>query len=168
MNWKSVNWTKWSSISEIVSSIAIVVTLGYLAVQVRQNTVAISAESRTALWQLQGTALQKVIENPEIHLNMKKAEPLTEAEKIELSMWLFVFVGNREFMWLQYQSGVVDEPTMETLMSDLVGIFVFPRVKAWWRLTSKFYFDPAFVQLVNSRATDEALAEFHDPMESWQ
>jgi hypothetical protein len=168
MNWKSVNWTKWSSIGEIVSSIAIVVTLGYLAIQVRQNTVAINAESRTALWQLQGTALQQVVQNPRIHLNMKKVEPLTEEEKIELSMWLFVFVGNREFMWLQSHSGIVDELTMETLMSDVVGILVFPRVMAWWRLVSDFYFDPAFVQLVNSRATDEALADFQDPMELWQ
>ena len=40
-----MNWTKWSSIAEIVSSIAILMTLIYLTLEIRQNTDAIQADA---------------------------------------------------------------------------------------------------------------------------
>ena len=42
---KHVDWTKWSAVAEIVSSIAILVTLGYLAIQTSQNTQACIRQS---------------------------------------------------------------------------------------------------------------------------
>ncbi len=40
------NWSKWSSIAEIVSSIAIVITLFYLAVQTQQNNGLMATQNR--------------------------------------------------------------------------------------------------------------------------
>ncbi|MEJ2089323.1 MAG: hypothetical protein P8Y69_12805 [Gammaproteobacteria bacterium] len=56
-----MNWTKWSAISEIVSSVAILVTLVYLAIQVQQATVAVNAEARTTQWQFQMGMLDHLI-----------------------------------------------------------------------------------------------------------
>ena len=46
---KNMNWTKWASIAEIISSVAILVTLLYLAIQTEQNTDAINSQSRQSL-----------------------------------------------------------------------------------------------------------------------
>ena len=50
---KRVEWGKWSAIAEILSALAILVTLGYLAIQTRylavqteQNTAALVAGNR--------------------------------------------------------------------------------------------------------------------------
>ena len=163
-----MNWTKWSAISEIGSSIAILVTLGYLAVQTQQSTIAINAESRTALWELQIGALDHLIQNPSIVTSWDQPESLTDEQKVVLSNWLFEFVGQREFMWLQYQSSIVDEQTMKTMISDVDQLLVRPRLRAWWNLTSDFYFDPGFVQLVNARANDGSLDAVTDWMSQWQ
>jgi hypothetical protein len=55
----AASWAKWSSISEILSSLAVVVTLVFLGVQTHQNTEAINAQlvanqaqSRAAIWEL--------------------------------------------------------------------------------------------------------------------
>jgi hypothetical protein len=71
-------------------------------------------------------------------------------------------------MWLQYQSGIVDEQTMKTLISDVDQLLVRPRLRAWWNLTSDFYFDPGFVQLVNARVNDGSLDAVSDWRSQWQ
>ncbi len=163
-----MNWTKWSAISEIGSSIAILVTLGYLAVQTQQSTIAINAETRTTLWELQMGVIDHIIQNPSIMTSWDQPEPLTDEQKVVLGNWLFEFVGQREFMWLQYQSGIVDEQTMETMISDVDQLLVHPRLRVWWNLTSDFYFDPGFVQLVNARVSDGSLDTVPDWMAKWQ
>lgn len=163
-----MNWNKWAAISEIFSSIAILVTLGYLAIQIQQNTVTLNAESRTTLWELHKGVLDHVIQNPSIVTSWDQPEPLTDAQKVMLGNWLFEFVGQREFMWLQYQSGIVDEQTMETMISDIDQLLVHRRLLDWWNLTSDFYFDPGFVQLVNARASDGFFDAVPDWLDEWQ
>ena len=163
-----MNWTKWSAISEIVSSIAIVVTLVYLAIQVQQSTVSLNAESRTNLYDIQWRVLDHQINKPEIRASFTQDEPLTDEQKIVLNAFLFEFFGQREFMWLQYQSGIVDEQTMETLISDVVSFLDTPRIRDWWGRVSDFFFEPGYVELVNSLANSEALADFTDPLQGWQ
>ena len=163
-----MNWTKWSAISEIVSSLAILVTLVYLAVQVQQATVAVNAEARATQWQFQMGMLDHVIRNPAIQIMWTQPEALTNEQKVVLGNWLFEFFGQREYLYLQHQSGVVDEATLETMMSDVVQILVHPRIHQWWNLTSEFYFDPGFVQIVNQRASGEALREFEPWMPKWK
>jgi len=51
----TVNWTAIATISELVGAIAVVVTLGYVAVQIQQNTNAILANSRQTLLEAEKT-----------------------------------------------------------------------------------------------------------------
>ena len=163
-----MNWNKWTAISEIASSIAILVTLGYLAVQTQQNTVALNAQSRTSLFELHKGVMDHLIQNPAIVTSWDQPQPLTDAQKVTLGMWLFEFVGQREYMWLQYQSGIVDEQTMETMISDIDQLLVHRRLLDWWNLTSGFYFDPGFVQLVNARANGEYFDAVPDWLNEWK
>ena len=163
-----MNWNKWAAISEITSSVAILVTLGYLAVQTQQNTIALNAESRTALWELHTGVLDHAIQNPSIVISFDQPEPLSREQKILLGTWLFEFIGAREFMWIQNQSGIVDEQTLETLITDIDQLLVYPRLLDWWNLTSDFYFDPGFVQFVNDRLNDESFDAVPDWMNQWQ
>jgi len=163
-----MNWSKWAAISEILSSIAIFVTLGYLAVQTQQNTVALNAQSRTTLWDLHTGILDHVIEKPEIIASWDQSEPLTLEQKIVLGNWLFEFVGQREFMWLQYRDGIVDAETMETMISDIDQLLAHERLLNWWNLTSDFYFDSAFVELVNARVSSGYSDAVPDWLNQWE
>jgi hypothetical protein len=162
-----MNWTKWSTISEIVSSVAILVTLVYLAIQVQQATVAVNAEARTTQWQFQMGMLDHLIENPAIQTMWTQRDALTDEQKVVLGNWLFEFFGQREFLYLQHRSGVIDDATLETMISDVVQILIYPRIHQWWDLTSEFYFDRGFVELVNGQANEEALRNFEPWMPKW-
>jgi len=166
--WNRMNWNRWAAIAEILSSIAILVTLAYLAIQTQQNNVALNAESRATLFDYQASLLDLAIEDPDLILSWDQQEPLTPEQKVKLGNWLFRFLGLREYMWLQSRDGTVDDQTMETLISDIDQLLVHPRLLNWWNLTSDFYFDPGFVQVVNSRLTEEYAARVPDWMNQWE
>lgn len=48
---KNKTWSKWAAIAEIISSVAILITLAYLAIETRQNTDAIQTPARL-VWKL--------------------------------------------------------------------------------------------------------------------
>ena len=163
-----MNWTKISAISEIVSSLAILATLIYLSVQVQQNTVALNAETRYSLYELQIGLLDHLVEKPQIQTLWTKEAPLTDEEKVVLGNWLFEFFGQREFMWLQSQDQNLDEATIETMITDVTQLLFYPRISQWWDLTSEFYFDPGFVELVSATASKEAIDSFEPWMPKWR
>ena len=45
----NINWSKWSAIAEIISSVAILVTLIYLSIQTHQNLVATQTNTRQTM-----------------------------------------------------------------------------------------------------------------------
>jgi hypothetical protein len=170
-----MNWNKASAFAEIVSSVAILATLVYLAIQTQQvatqteqNTVAIEAQARASLIEMGMAVLDHGIQNPSIYISQFQSEPLTQEQKVALSFWLFEFVGQREFMWLQNQSGIIDARTLETLISDVDQVLANPRTLSWWNLTSDFYFDPEFVQAVNARAGEGLIDSVPDWISQWE
>ncbi len=76
--------SKLADLSEIVSSIAIVVTLVYLTVEIRQNTNALYAESRQSVLTAAQTELFALVENPNLIVSVAKDDPLTEEEQVAL------------------------------------------------------------------------------------
>ena len=144
----NINWTKWSAIAEIISSFAILVTLVYLAVQTQQNTEAIQANSRQAVIEMDLQALNEVIADPDIWLDMTKPN-LTDREAARLQSWLITMWRTREHQWLQYQNGVLDEKTWKSYLGGLTSIFFYPRTRSFWNKISQTAFDKGFVQVVN-------------------
>lgn len=161
------SWIKWSAISEILSSISILVTLVYLAMQVGHNNQADQAAARTAIWQLNQMTTASIIQVPRIATSMRKPELLNIEEKTELFSWLVSFYGVREFVWLQYQAGVVDQKTFETYMNGIENQLVLPRNLSWWRIFSDTIYDPDFVEHVNTKIAQHTTDPVRDKMAEW-
>ena len=78
---KEINWTKWSSISEIISSVAIIITLVYLSIQTEQNTDATSASATQSILASGQEFLQLVVDDPE--LNLLQYKPALDDETFQ-------------------------------------------------------------------------------------
>jgi hypothetical protein len=145
-----------SAIAEIVGSVALLVTLAYLAVQTAQNTAAMQASTRQAMLAEDRGLLALQFEFPEIVEYMsREVGSLTDREKIRLSTWLVIFCRNRESQWLQHQNGVIDDRTWEAYSAAVGAILSREIVRPWWeaRATSG-EFDPGFVSYVNGILAD--------------
>jgi hypothetical protein len=86
-----MNWAKLSGIAEILSSIAVLVTLVYLTIQIRQNTEALQANSRDAALENSTNALYLQVNEPELVLSRTKPH-LSDTERVKLSAFNFALL----------------------------------------------------------------------------
>jgi len=155
-----MNWTKLSAMAEILSSVAILVTLVYLAIQTQQSADSIQANTRQAILDADQQFLIKVMDNPEIYTSQYKPA-LTDDEKVRLGAYLILFVRMRENNWLQYRNGVLDEVTWDTYRSSIVQVLSGSTSRGWWQnyAVSRRAFDSEFVSLVNQLLADTPVQE---------
>jgi len=131
---------KVAAIAEVVSSIAVLVTLIYLSVQTRQNTEALLAVSRQATLQGEMTALSTLVTYPVDFPSADDADWSAEQE-LRFEALLIQTLRVREFAWFQYRGGTLDEATWQSYLRPLAGIFASARAR---RLLDKYYGDPKF------------------------
>lgn len=137
-----MNWSKWSSIAEIVSSAAILVTLFYLTLEIRQNTNAIQSDARDGIMQADVEWLYMQVNDPRLNALFHQAEPLTDLEAVELHTYLIAFMRLREANYRQYVSGVLDEKTWANYQSSIVaGPLATRNGRIWWTNIGHSLFD---------------------------
>jgi hypothetical protein len=117
----------WGSIGEVVGAVAVVVTLIYLAKQIKQNTHAMEEGRRLALaqtYQMRADALQQMLvtaANSEIGTIIFKLtedgypedvtalERISAEERVRFRMWQIAQHTHWDNLHFQYQQGFLDE-----------------------------------------------------------
>jgi hypothetical protein len=136
------------ALGELVAAVAVVITLVYLTIQVRQGNNLVRAQTRQSMMEQTRAELYKLIDEPSILYCFSKEEALTPDEKAKFTSWLAAAMRQREYEWSQYRNGVIDRATWETyqrLIPHLVGT---QRALKWWQKSTQF-FEPGFVKSVN-------------------
>ena len=138
-------------IAEIVSSVAIVLTLIYLTVQTQQTNDALLANSRQGLLLADLTMIDTLVSNPEVVVNARRPPgELTEVEDGQVANTYAALLRSREFAWLQYQAGVLDEATFLSYMETMIRMTSEYRAyHDYWAIFSPRT-NPAFTVYVNS------------------
>ncbi len=126
----TMNWTAISAIGDLVGVLAIIASLVYVALQVRQNTRAILGNSRQCLLDADLVLISGYIEYAiDPHLIGDEVD-LTPADHRRFVWTVIKAIRIREFAWHQYQSGSLDEETWQSYMAPVAGIFSSNRAKA--------------------------------------
>jgi hypothetical protein len=148
-----MNWTKASAIAEILSSVAILITLVYLVVEIQQNAEATQSDTRQEILASDQQYLGNYLDSPELMALQYQAE-LSDDERVRVSILLTTFVRMRENNWLQYENGTLDDATWRAYQGSIVATFAAPQARAWWQnFGVERVFDPEFLSVV-----DELLA----------
>ena len=141
---------KLSALVELVSAVAIVVTLGYLAIQTQQNTVATQASVREAILESETELIRLVVDYPIVITGRSGDADLTDEDLVRLHANLLMLIRTRESQWLQYQNGVIDEISWRTYQTALPAVLSTDFMRSWWRNhTARGEFDEAFVAVVD-------------------
>ena len=140
-----VNWTAISTISELVGAVVVVVTLCYVAVQIRQNTNAILANSRQTLLDADLGLISDFLAHA-VHIEIFPDEVQLAPADERRMMWLLIkALRIREFAWHQYKSGNLDEKSWQSYMAPVAGLFATERAKA---VLSLYTGSPEFAQVL--------------------
>ena len=111
-----MNWTKISAITEIVSSVAILATLGYLAIQTQQNTAALVSASRQQSLNSELELLRMRLDYPET-ANGYADDALFHRRGITTAALFRI----REHQWFQLQDGQLDKASFRSYLQLLVN-----------------------------------------------
>jgi hypothetical protein len=162
-----MNLEKLSALAELVASIAIVVTLAYLTIQVRQNTDALTAQSRQSVLNSAQTVLLTSVDHPDVIVAISKPGPLTADENIKLDAYLTASMRSREFSWLQFQSGLIDEEQWQTELAVIRSIMSASRIRLWWARLGRTYVSSEFATFIDELIKSPSTSDDWDTITHW-
>ena len=151
-----MDWDAIGAIGEVVGAVAVVATLFYFSLQIRNSTLAQRASTNSAIWaewrQHQRETYIGRSDNIELYVRgLKNFDGLSGAEKrrfnfVLSSEWLFI-----ENVIKQYQFGNVDEEDYAGWLGFFVSQIRAPGGAQWWA-QSKSAFLPASVEVFEAFA----------------
>lgn len=148
------------NLSEIIGAIAVVISLVYLAVQIRQNTAQIRESSQVSRLLLQENfvsgqeqLIRSFIENEEMfrvwRLGSTTTDELSGDDRERFGLLLY---GQMYRYHVMYQAGEIEPLEHKRCLIQIDRFAAMPAFRSWWsRQRSGFAFDPEFVKLVDDR-----------------
>jgi hypothetical protein len=133
-----MKWEKASAIAEIVSSVAVLVTLVYVGIQTRElaeqtqvNSAAIIGSSRQAALNAELQMFRFTADYP---ASMSGRAASDDDETVRRYMAAFSLLRVRENQWLEYRDKQLDPATWKSYVTIFVGLLATdPFVLRIWR-----------------------------------
>jgi hypothetical protein len=149
-----VNWEAITAIGQVVGAFAVVVSLIYLAREVRSNARATRLASMRSMSDAFNRWVQELAKHPHLselyYRGIHDFESLEGAELVRFSALMDQLFRVYEEMYYQQLEGHLDPRVwcgFEAPMRDVNG---YPGVQAWWRSRSH-WFSEEFAKLINER-----------------
>jgi len=132
-----MNWEVAQAASSIVGTIALALTVVYLAIQVRRNTKATYSQTYQFATQALGDMAALVGETKDKArvFSVGMAEP-DKLDKDEYSQFAYLGISlfrRYENVYFQYQSGMIDDDFWFGHKDNLLWFFHRPGTQVWWK-----------------------------------
>ena len=158
-----MNWEALGAIGEIVGAVAVIATLGYLALQIRQNTRLLKATALSATADAYLSFNRLLGSNPAsahvFQVGLEDFPSLSEAEQRQFLNLLRVAFTSYQHVHQLHEKGLLDDDVWEQFVRAATGLLVLPHVRAWWE-ARKDIFTPQFALALEQapRSTPPPLA----------
>jgi hypothetical protein len=127
-----------ANIGQIVGAIAVVVSLVYLAVQVRQSTQAQRTENFSRALDRVASMQSRLSQDSETSVIFSKgiAQPskLTPKERMQFTWAMYELFGAFEFMFLASKADAIPEEVWRRWASAVAWWLTFPGAQIWWQV----------------------------------
>jgi hypothetical protein len=160
-NWMSnMNWEVISTVSEIVSAIAVVASVIYLATQIKRQTTESKLVATRDLSAKRVDGMQFILGDKALSKIYLRAihdyESLKGVDRIRASTVFHIMMRNAEQDFIHMGTGHADDPYLESVDHVLSRTTSFPGFRQWWKTTGEG-FNKAFQAHINKlmAATDE-------------
>jgi len=138
---------------QAASTLAVLITLVYLARQVRQENMLLRSEALQALVATDQEQIFKFIEHPDLARTFAGKESATDDEKTRMNFWIVASMRAREFEWTQYNAGALDKETWLAYSQVIGFVLGTERARQYWEACQGF-FNPKFVEFVDGVVKD--------------
>ena len=158
-----------AKLGEFVGGFFVVVSLVYLAHQVRQNTRSLRTENYARVLDRMSTVQSRLSVDAELNrivtIGAESPDRLTRSERVRFSWALYELFGASEFMYLQAQDHALPAAVWERWEASLVWWLSHPGMRLWWSAKPAAMaanFETFVQELIRSRTMDpEALSRWY-------
>ena len=152
-----MNWEAIIAVAEVVGAIAVVLSLIYVATQIKQNTEASRAQSINQINGQYGALMSQIATNGELAQIYRKAtdgEELEPDELVRYTAYLSAFFAFIEEIYLLHRSGIYGEDlgegdAVEFLAPTVRRLLASPAAVQWWKEESRNIYVPELCDSVN-------------------
>lgn len=153
----------WAALAEIIGAVAIIITLLYLAVQMRQTTIGTQAAAYQG-WLAVHDSIFAIFEDEKfpraINAGMLDSRSLNEENFPQLIAWARRYLTMQQSQFELYRHGVIEKEMWDRNLGDMVGVVRYPGMKQYWEAGAKEHFKMEFVRMIDE-------AEDFAPMFQW-
>ena len=153
------------NLGEFVGAIGVVVSLVYLALQIRQNTRHVSESNRSLrLNELNATAeafsrfRYLVVPHPEVAELLQRGSTdgtaLTPADRRRFALLMQELFFSYQALYLRAEEKVIPWGSWESTLAMIAGLLKSPGIRGWWS-HQQAIFEPGFVEAIE-RAGESA------------
>lgn len=125
-----------ANFAEVFGGIAVIVSLIYLAFQVRANTREQKHQRRFDSFEIQNSVFNYIVESPAAtKLYMKAAEDyssLDDEERVKFGLMMVKTCHAFDLIMQMYQEGDIDFDTYKSFEDFVFGTLDAPGVRYWW------------------------------------
>ncbi len=150
---KSVDWKKWAAIAEVFGTLAVVVSLIFVGISIRQNTVVVQANQQNLLYELTDSWFSDQVSNPELfEIESRAADPesLTYVERRLFTTQTFRAMNVWENAYFKHKNGLLTDDQYQ-VWHNANGEWIECCLPRWvWDDMKENQFDPNFVALVDA------------------
>ena len=151
------------SIGELIAAIATVLTLVYLAIQVRQNTRALKAATFQSISSEMGQNVQPILSTPDMATIYAKSihdpDDLTVSERLKIQAMYLASFRRLESVYVQTELGSIDREFVEGPELSLISIIKTPIGGPWWESAKPLFYKPFVAHIEKLLAQDRAPRE---------
>ena len=145
-----MSWEALGAIGELVGAAAVLITLVYLARQMRQNTKAVRIAARATLQEAFSGVADMLASSPEIaELYLKGCvdyRALSKTDRLRFSGVLQNYLFSIDILHEQASEGLME---MTSVLEMVQPLFKQPGVCDWW-IQNSGLFRPAFARIVEN------------------
>ena len=149
---KRVDWTKSAAIAEVVGTIAVVISLVFVGISIRQNTAAVEATQLNFLTDLNDRWYSDQVTNPDMYELWLKADDfdsLTDAQKWRLQeqVWRSMLIW--EELHRRYEDGLINEKIFQHWHNGMLTWFRDDASRTVWDTMQDWPLNPELRQIIN-------------------
>jgi hypothetical protein len=150
-----MNWEAVSAIGQIVGAVGVIISVIYLALQVRSNARQTRLASMRSMSDAFNQWLQSLAENAEFgdlyYRGMRDFESIPGADLPRFSALMDHLFRIYEDMYYQKLEGHLDPRVWRGFEAPMRDIIAYPGAQAWWR-TRSHWFSREFQQFIDGLA----------------
>lgn len=150
-----MNWEAIGAVADVVAAAGVIVTLAYLAIQIRQNTRAIRGATLNAITQYMQYENRWSAEiGPSFRKALHSPEEMDEEDAWQMGEWLTAAFVARQNEYSQFLQGLLSERDWRN-SKKVIGIMLGAEwTRGWWLTYGREPFSEEFVRVVDQVIAD--------------